>query len=80
MSSHPGSAILGWWEQAPKDEEGYANLVELVDVLNVHTEVRGPTFLRNTTKPEWKNRFGFSVKFHDWKPNKIRIERSEKLG
>jgi hypothetical protein len=76
-SGHPGSVILGWWEQAPKDSEGYAVLSDLVDFLNSETQVRGPAFLLNASRPSWREKYGFAVEFHCWKPNKIRIERSD---
>ena len=77
---HPGSAVLSWWSQTTKDDEGFGNLCELVDVLNFKTQIRGPAFLMNASRSEFREKYGFIVEFHRWKPNKIRVERSEKLG
>ena len=77
-SSHPGSAVLDWWSYASKDDEGYGQLTELVYVLNCKTKVRGPSFLRNASRSEFREKFGFIVEFHRWKVNKVRV--GEKLG
>lgn len=76
QSQHPGSAILGWWEPAVKDEEGYAKLTELLDVLNTSTQVRGPSFLKEASNPEWENRYGWRLQLHSWKANRIKVRKA----
>jgi hypothetical protein len=76
-SGHPGSAILTWYEHASKDEEGYANLIEMVDVLNTSTLVRGPSFLKEASKPEWENRYGWRLQLHSWKANRIKVKKAQ---
>lgn len=74
---HPGSAILDWWKPAVKDEEGYAKLSELVDVLNISTRIRGPSFLEEASKPEWEERYGWRLELHPWKANRIRVKKAQ---
>ena len=77
QTHHPGSAVLSWWEPAVKDEEGYAKLTELLDVLNTSTQIRGPSFLKEASKPEWKERYGWRVELHPWKANRIRVKKAQ---
>lgn len=74
LSHHPGSRVLRWWQTCVKDEDGYAYLSDLVQNLDSSTQIRGTGFLKRVSSQDWQEKHGWSVNFHAWKPNKIRVE------
>lgn len=73
-SRHPGSAVLVWWRSAAKDKEGFGTLTSLIDHLNEESEVRGRIFLKRLKTPEWKGQYGFRLRSHGHKPNRVKLE------
>jgi len=77
QTHHPGSAVLSWWEETPKDQEGYAGLSDLVQVLEERTEIRGIAFLKHLSSPSWKQEHGWRLELHPWRANRVRVEGTQ---
>lgn len=75
IQSHPGSAVLQWWQQTPKDENGYAPLSSLIQVLEERTEIRGIAFIKRlSSSPSWEQEHGWSLELHPWRPNRVKVK------
>jgi len=74
-SQHPGSAVLRWWQQTLKDQEGYGRLSDLVQVLEERTEIRGIAFLKRLSSPSWEQEHGWCLELHLWRPNRVKVKK-----
>jgi len=80
QTQHPGSAVLSWWEETPKDQEGYGRLSDLVQVLEERTEIRGIAFLKCMSSSKWKREYAWSLELHPFRANRVRIEGTQYPG
>jgi hypothetical protein len=76
-SRHPASIILQWYAFAEKDEDGYAPLSSLVECLKVKCGIESPIFLERISSSEWQKNYGWRLKFHAWKPNRVKLTRDD---
>lgn len=77
QSRHPGSVILEWYCFAAKDEDGYASLSSLVECLKEQCGIESPRFLKRVSSKGWLDTYGWRLKFHAWKPNKVKLVKRD---
>ena len=76
---HPASVILAWYRLSDKDEEGYASLSSLVEYLKEQCGIEGRAFLKRISSEGWHAAYGWHLKFHPRKPNRVKMN-SQRAG
>lgn len=81
-SRHPASIILQWYAFAEKDHEGYASLSLLLECLENKCGIKSRVFLERISSKKWQESYGWRLKFHPWKPNRVKLIHGDdcKLG